>query len=83
MKKYLGFAFLVAGVSLLAACGDDDSSSSADEGGASGGIASVATYEDLAHCTKSHYGEVAYVEEEDAYFECTSGRASSSRSPRV
>ena len=72
MKKYLGLAFLMAGVSLLAACGDDDSSSSADEGGASGGIASVATYEDLAHCTKSHYGEVAYVEEEDAYFECTS-----------
>ena len=27
MKKYLSLAFLMAGVSLLAACGDDDSSS--------------------------------------------------------
>ena len=27
MRKYLSLAFLVAGVSLLAACGDDDSSS--------------------------------------------------------
>ena len=55
----------------LAACGDDDSSS-VNEGGSSGGISSVATYDDLAHCTKSHYGEVVYVEDEDTYFECTS-----------
>jgi Fibrobacter succinogenes major domain (Fib_succ_major). len=70
MKK----AFLVPFFTMfvLAACGDDDSSSSVDEGGASGGIASVATYDDLAHCTKSHYGEVVYVEDEDTYFECTS-----------
>ena len=68
---------VVAGVVLatfasfaLTACGDDDSSSSA-EGDASG-VASVATFDDLAHCTKSHYGEIVFVEDEDAYFECTS-----------
>ena len=56
----------------LTACGDDKSSSSADEGGASGGTASVESFEDLVHCTKSHYGEVVYVKDENTYFECTS-----------
>ena len=70
MKKTFLVPFFTMFV--LAACGDDDSSSSVDEGGASGGIASVASYDDLAHCTKSHYGEVVYVEDEDTYFECTS-----------
>ena len=71
MKKYLSLAFLVAGVSLLAACGDDDSSS-AEETKTSSGPASVETFDDLAHCTKSHYGEIVFVEEEGTYFECTS-----------
>ena len=56
---------------LLAACGGDSGSSSKPEENSSG-ITTVATYEDLAHCTKSHYGEIAYVEEENTYFECTS-----------
>ncbi|MBR5693359.1 MAG: hypothetical protein IKX42_06665 [Fibrobacter sp.] len=60
-----------AGAALLGSCGDDDSSSSA-EGNASG-IASVATFDDLAHCTKSRYGEVVYVENEETYFECNGG----------
>ena len=63
-------AFLTAFA--LTACGDDNSSSSADEGGASGGTASVESFEDLVHCTKSHYGEVVYVKDENTYFECTS-----------
>ena len=71
MKKYLSLAFLVAGVSLLAACGDDDSSS-AEESKTSSGTVSVETFDDLAHCTKSHYGEIVFVEEEGTYFECTS-----------
>ena len=71
MKKYLSLAFLVAGVSLLAACGDDDSSS-AEENKTSSGPASVESLDDLVHCTKSHYGEIVFVEEEGAYFECTS-----------
>ena len=57
-------------VAFLAACGDDSSSGKSEED--SSGIATVATYEDLIHCTKSHYGEIAYVEEENTYFECTS-----------
>ena len=60
-----------AGASLLVACGDDDSSSFEEENNSSG-QASVETYEDLVHCTKSHYGEIVFVEEENAYFECTS-----------
>ena len=54
---------------LLAACGDDSSSSSSEETTKS---SSVATYGDLAHCTKSHYGEIMYVEDEGTYYECTS-----------
>ena len=53
------------------ACGDDSSSSS-EEPSKSSGLATVETFEDLVHCTKSHYGEIVFVEEEDAYFECTS-----------
>ena len=68
----------VAGVLLAAlaafaliACGDDDSSS-AEETNTSAGTASVESLDDLVHCTKSHYGEIVFVEDEDAYFECTS-----------
>ena len=52
------------------ACGDDSSSSSEEP--QQNKIAEVETFEDLAHCTKSHYGEIVFVIEEDAYFECTS-----------
>ena len=69
MKKFAGiFAFV--SVVFLAACGDDGSSGKpAPE---KDGTASVPTYDDLAHCTKSHYGEIVFVEEESAYFECSS-----------
>ena len=69
MKKFAGiFAFV--SVVFLAACGDDGSSGKpASE---KDGTASVPTYDDLAHCTKSHYGEIVFVEDESAYFECTS-----------
>ena len=55
----------------LTACGDDDSSS-AEETNNSSGTASVESFDDLTHCTKSHYGEIVFVEEEGAFFECTS-----------
>ena len=70
LSKKLGLAASLAGVLFLAACGDDGSSGKpASE---KDGTASVPTYDDLAHCTKSHYGEIVFVEEESAYFECTS-----------
>lgn len=70
MSKKLGLAASLAGALFLAACGDDGSSGKpASE---KDGTASVPTYDDLAHCTKSHYGEIVFVEEESAYFECTS-----------
>ncbi len=70
LSKKLGLAASLAGALFLAACGDDGSSGKpASE---KDGTASVPTYDDLAHCTKSHYGEIVFVEEESAYFECTS-----------
>ncbi len=70
LSKKLCLAASLAGVLFLAACGDDGSSGKpAPE---KDGTASVPTYDDLAHCTKSHYGEIVFVEEESAYFECTS-----------
>jgi len=70
LSKKLGLAASLAGALFLAACGDDGSSGKpAPE---KDGTASVPTYDDLAHCTKSHYGEIVFVEEESAYFECTS-----------
>ncbi len=73
MKKSILFytslsAFLMA---TFIACGDDSGSSS-EEPSKSSGLATVETFEDLVHCTKSHYGEIVFVEEESAYFECTS-----------
>ena len=70
LSKKLGLAASLAGALILAACGDDGSSGKpAPE---KDGTASVPTYDDLAHCTKSHYGEIVFVEDESAYFECTS-----------
>ena len=69
--KWNRFYALALFAALLVGCSDDDSSSSA-EGNVSG-IASVATFDDLAHCTKSRYGEVVYVENEETYFECNGG----------
>ncbi|WP_290742408.1 FISUMP domain-containing protein [Fibrobacter sp. UBA4309] len=71
LSKKLCLAASLAGALILAACGDDSSSSS-EEPSKSSGLATVETFEDLVHCTKSHYGEIVFVEEEDAYFECTS-----------
>ena len=69
--KKLGVMAGVLLATLFVACGDDDSSS-VEENKTSSGPASVESLEDLVHCTKSHYGEIVFVEEEDAYFECTS-----------
>ncbi|WP_414655173.1 hypothetical protein, partial [Fibrobacter sp. UBA4309] len=66
-----GVLFASLAAFALTACGDDDSSS-AEETKTSSGPATVESFDDLAHCTKSHYGEIVFVEEEDAYFECTS-----------
>ncbi len=54
----------------LVACGGNSSSGSDDKG--SNKIESVADKEELAHCTKSHYGELVHVEETDSVYECTS-----------
>gem|GEM_PF-2925842 len=68
-KSYICIAAAMAALT-FSACGDDGSSGKpASE---KDGTASVPTYDDLAHCTKSHYGEIVFVEEESAYFECTS-----------
>lgn len=40
----------------LAACGGDGSSSSDEKNDSS--IAEVESFDDLVHCTKSHFGEV-------------------------
>lgn len=53
---------------MFAACGDDSSSGNDEP---ENGIAEVATMDKLTHCTKSHYGELAYVAETDSVYECT------------
>lgn len=53
--------------STLAACGGDSGSSSNNSD-----TDSVASLEELPHCTKSHYGEIVHVEETDSLYECTS-----------
>ena len=74
MKKILIESLSLAAVLAtfaLTACSDDDSSS-AEETQTPAGTDSVESFDDLAHCTKSHYGEIVFVEEENTYFECTS-----------
>lgn len=63
-----GTAFMCLGLSLIA-CGDDSSSSGDDS---KNRIAEYETMQEMVHCTKSHYGEVAYVVELDSVYECTS-----------
>jgi len=55
----------------LSACGKHSSSSKDDNKGPDG-ITEYETMDDLVHCTKSHFGEVAYVSETDSIYECTS-----------
>lgn len=57
------------GVSFVG-CGDDSDNKNGSSG--NDGVSSVETMEDLVHCTKSHYGDVVYVEEKDSTYECTS-----------
>lgn len=74
MKKILIESLSLAAVLAtfaLTACSDDDSSS-AEETQTPAGTDSVESFDDLVHCTKSHYGEIIFVEEEGVYFECTS-----------
>ncbi|MCQ2097094.1 MAG: hypothetical protein MJY87_04015 [Fibrobacter sp.] len=72
LLKFFAPAMTVASVAaLLAACGDD-SSNSGNSNNTSGNIPEYETAEDMVHCTKSHYGEFAYVADEDTYYECTS-----------
>ena len=72
ITQKLGLAASLAGALMLAACGGDSNSGDSNGSEEQGGVASVATFDDLAHCTKSHYGEIVFVEEESTYFECTS-----------
>lgn len=53
----------------LAACGGDGSSSSDEKNDSS--IAEVESFDDLVHCTKSHFGEVRRVLEIDSIYQCT------------
>jgi len=55
----------------LSACGKHSSSSKDDNKGPDG-ITEYETMDDLVHCTKSHFGEVAYVSETDSIYEYTS-----------
>jgi len=66
--KMMGRIFSMAALSLafiVAACGDDSSS------GAQSESSKGSSLDDLDKCTKSLYGEVVYVEDEKAYFECS------------
>lgn len=52
----------------LSACGDDSGTTSEKKDN----VNQVESIDDLVHCTKSHYGEVVFVEDESTYYECTS-----------
>lgn len=68
MNRLLLIAFS-ASLALFVACGKDKSSSSVSS---NDDLSEVQTKEDLAHCTKSHYGELVRVLEKDSVYECTS-----------
>lgn len=67
MKK--NFFFLLALFTILAGCGD---SSSEEPSEMDFKIPEVDSFEDLVHCTKSHYGELVKVLDLDSIYECTS-----------
>ncbi len=67
----LGALSLSFGLSLVA-CGSDSSSSKDDGNKTPDGIDQFESMDDLVHCTKSHFGEIAYVTEKDSIYECTS-----------
>lgn len=60
---------MFASLLTLAACGGDGSSSSDEKNDSS--IAEVESFDDLVHCTKSHFGEVRRVLEIDSIYQCT------------
>lgn len=53
---------------VLGACGGDSSSSNESN---SGKVDEFEILEDLVHCSKSHYDELAYVVETDSFYKCT------------
>ncbi|MCF0224604.1 MAG: hypothetical protein HUK20_10055 [Fibrobacter sp.] len=55
---------------ILVACGD--SSSGSDKTSGKDGVAEYGSVGEMVHCTKSHYGEIAYVVETDSFYKCTS-----------
>ncbi len=69
MNKLFALYILVLCSLGLVACGDDKSSSSDSS---KGSVVEVDGLEDRVHCTKSHYGEIVHVLENDSIYECTS-----------
>ncbi|MCQ2096386.1 MAG: hypothetical protein MJY87_00380 [Fibrobacter sp.] len=67
LKTLALFATAASVAALFAACGDSSSSDDSKDVK----TPEYETAEDMVHCTKSHYGEFAYVKDEDAYYECT------------
>ena len=67
LKTLAPFATAASVAALFAACGDSSSSDDSKDVK----TPEYETAEDMVHCTKSHYGEFAYVKDEDAYYECT------------
>lgn len=70
MNRFLKVVGISAALALLVACGDDGSSK--NNSGSSSKVQDYEEFEDLAHCTKSHYGELAHVLASDSIYECTS-----------
>lgn len=62
--------FIGASVLFFASCGGDSSSSSQEKN--TGNANEAQSLEDLPHCTKSHFGEIVFVTDSSAYFQCTS-----------
>ena len=69
MKHILSLSGTIAVLAMFVACGGDSSNGGSEN---TSKIDEVERYEDLVHCTKSHYGELARVLENDSIYECTS-----------
>ena len=67
---FVGSVWLGLSLSLVA-CGNDSSSGN-DKNSNKDGVSEYESKEEMVHCTKSHYGEIAYVVETDSVYECTS-----------
>ncbi len=70
MNRFLKVVGISAALASLVACGDDGSSKK--NSGSSSNVKDYEEFEDLPHCTKSHYGELAHVQASDSIYECTS-----------